>query len=113
MPSGGRKQGSEGEAFRVAEDPPLPDGLPDFSRLLWDDLYPRLLLGAEIEIVRMTEKGWPRGRLPGGGTAHDAVQAAVGKLRKGERRWDRSKSAFENLWAAVSGEIRDRGGASP
>ena len=89
----------------MAKEPPPPNGLPEFGKLPWHDLYPRLLLAALGKIGRMVWRGEFRGQVPGGLTAHDAVHTAVEKFLSGERQWNRSKSAFENLWGAVSSEI--------
>jgi DNA-directed RNA polymerase specialized sigma24 family protein len=89
----------------MAEEMPHPSGLPDFGLFPWDDLYPRLLLAALGRLGPAVWRGERRGQVPGGRTAHDAVQTAVEKFLGGERRWNRGKSAFENLWGAVSSEI--------
>jgi DNA-directed RNA polymerase specialized sigma24 family protein len=89
----------------MAEEMPYSSSLPDFGRFPWDDLYPRLLLAALGRLSPAIWRGERRGQVPGGRTAHDAVQTAVEKLLGGERQWNRSKSAFENLWGAVSSEI--------
>ena len=89
----------------MAEEMPYSSSLPDFGRFPWDDLYPRLLLAALGRLSPAIWRGERRGQVPGGRTAHDAVQTAVEKFLGGERQWNRSKSAFENLWGAVSSEI--------
>ena len=89
----------------MAEETPYSNSLPDFGRFPWDDLYPRLLLAALGRLGPTIWRGERRGQVPGGRTAHDAVQTAVEKFLGGERQWNRSKSAFENLWGAVSSEI--------
>ncbi len=89
----------------MAEEMPYQSSLPDFGRFPWDDLYPRLLLAALGRLSPAIWRGERRGQIPGGRTAHDAVQTAVEKFLGGERQWNRSKSAFENLWGAVSSEI--------
>lgn len=89
----------------MAEEMPYSSSLPDFGRFPWDDLYPRLLLAALGRLSPAIWRGERRGQIPGGRTAHDAVQTAVEKFLGGERQWNRSKSAFENLWGAVSSEI--------
>ena len=89
----------------MAEEMSYPSTLPDFGRFPWDDLYPRLLLAALGRLGPGTWRGERRGQVPGGRTAHDAVQTAVEKFLGGERQWNRGKSAFENLWGAVSSEI--------
>jgi DNA-directed RNA polymerase specialized sigma24 family protein len=89
----------------MAEETPYSNSLPDFGRFPWDDLYPRLLLAALGRLSPTIWRGERRGQVPGGRTAHDAVQTAVEKFLGGERQWNRSKSAFENLWGAVSSEI--------
>jgi DNA-directed RNA polymerase specialized sigma24 family protein len=89
----------------MAEEMPHPSGLPDFRLFPWDDLYPRLLLAALGRLGPSVWRGERRGQVPGGRTAHDAVQTAVEKFLGGERRWNWGKSAFENLWGAVSSEI--------
>ncbi|WP_241671609.1 PHP domain-containing protein [Dankookia rubra] len=95
----------QGEEVRMAEEMPYSSSLPDFGRFPWDDLYPRLLLAALGRLGPTVWRGERRGEVPGGRTAHDAVQTAVEKFLGGERQWNRSKSAFENLWGAVSSEI--------
>ena len=89
----------------MAEEIPYPSSLPNFRRFPWDDLYPRLLLAALGRLDPTIWRGERRGQVPGGRTAHDAVQTAVEKFLGGERQWNWSKSAFENLWGAVSSEI--------
>ncbi len=89
----------------MAEEKPVPISLPDFGKLPWDDLYPRLLLAALRKIRRMVWRGEFRGQVPGGRMAHDAVQTAIEKLLAGERRWNWEKSVYENLWGVVSGVI--------
>jgi DNA-directed RNA polymerase specialized sigma24 family protein len=89
----------------MAEETPYPSSPPDFGRFCWDDLYPRLLLAALGKLSPALWRGERKGQVPGGRTAHDAVQTAVEKFLGGERQWNRSKSAFENLWGAVSSEI--------
>lgn len=89
----------------MADEMPYLSSLPDFGRFPWDDLYPRLLLAALGRLGPTIWRGERRGQVPGGRTAHDAVQTAVEKFLGGERQWNRSKSAFENLWGAVSSEI--------
>jgi DNA-directed RNA polymerase specialized sigma24 family protein len=89
----------------MADEMPYLSSLPDFRRFPWDDLYPRLLLAALGRLGPTIWRGERRGQIPGGRTAHDAVQTAVEKFLGGERQWNRSKSAFENLWGAVSSEI--------
>jgi DNA-directed RNA polymerase specialized sigma24 family protein len=89
----------------MAEEMPHPSGLPDFRLFPWDDLYPRLLLAALGRLGPAVWRGERRGQIPGGRTAHDAVQTAVEKFLGGERQWNWGKSAFENLWGAVSSEI--------
>jgi DNA-directed RNA polymerase specialized sigma24 family protein len=89
----------------MAEETPRPSGPPDFRLFPWDDLYPRLLLAALGRLGPSVWRGERRGQVPGGRTAHDAVQTAVEKFLGGERRWNWGKSAFENLWGAVSSEI--------
>lgn len=89
----------------MAEEIPYPNGLPDFGQFPWNDLYPRLLLAALGRLGPTIWRGERKGQVPGGRTAHDAVQTAVEKFLGGERQWNQSKSAFENLWGAVSSEI--------
>ena len=89
----------------MADEMPYLSSLPDFGRFPWDDLYPRLLLAALGRLGPAIWRGERRGQVPGGRTAHDAVQTAVEKFLGGERQWNPSKSAFENLWGAVSSEI--------
>ena len=89
----------------MAEETPYPSSLPDFGRFPWDDLYPRLLLAALGRLSPAIWRGERRGQVPGGRTAHDAVQTAVEKFLGGERQWNWSKSAFENFWGVVSSEI--------
>jgi DNA-directed RNA polymerase specialized sigma24 family protein len=91
----------------MAEDRPHPSDLPDFQLFSWDDLYPRLLLATLGRLSPAVWRGERRGQVPGGRTAHDAVQTAVAKFLGGERQWNRGKSAFENLWGAVSSEINN------
>ena len=89
----------------MAEEMPHPSCPPDFRLFPWDDLYPRLLLAALGRLGPAVWRGERRGQVPGGRTAHDAVQTAVEKFLGGERRWNWGRSAFENLWGAVSSEI--------
>jgi DNA-directed RNA polymerase specialized sigma24 family protein len=89
----------------MAEETPHPSGLPDFRLFPWDDLYPRLLLAALGRLGPTVWRGERRGQVPGGRTAHDAVQTAVEKFLGGKRQWNWDKSAFENFWGAVSSEI--------
>ena len=91
----------------MAEEMPHPSGLPDFRLFPWDDLYPRLLLAALGRLGPAVWRGERRGQVPGGRTAHDAVQTAVEKFLGGERQWNWGKSAFENLWGAVSSEVNN------
>jgi hypothetical protein len=93
----------------MGEEKPQPESLPDFGMLPWEDLYPRLLLRAVRKIRRMAWRGELREQIPGGRTAHDAVQTAVEKLLAGERQWNWRKSAYDNLWGAVSSEISNWG----
>lgn len=96
----------------MAKEAPTSNGLPDFRRLPWHDLYPRLLLAALGKIGRMVWRGEFRGHVPGGRTAHDAVQTAVQKFLAGERQWNWDKSAYENLWGAISSEISNWGASA-
>jgi hypothetical protein len=89
----------------MAEETSHPSGLPDFRLFPWDDLYPRLLLAALGRLGPTVWRGERRGQVPGGRTAHDAVQTAVEKFLGGKRQWNWDKSAFENLWGVVSSEI--------
>jgi DNA-directed RNA polymerase specialized sigma24 family protein len=89
----------------MAEEMPHPSGLPDFRLFPWGDLYPRLLLAALGRLGSTVWRGERRAQVPGGRTAHDAVQTAVEKFLGGERQWNWGRSAFENLWGAVSSEI--------
>ena len=89
----------------MACETPYSSSLPDFKSLHWDDLYPRLLLAALGKLNPTTWRGERKGQVPGGRTAHDAVQTAVEKFLSGERQWNPGRSAFENLWGAVSSEI--------
>ncbi len=89
----------------MAEETSHPSGLPDFRLFPWDDLYPRLLLAALGRLGPTVWRGERRGQVPGGRTAHDAVQTAVEKFLDGKRQWNWDKSAFENLWGVVSSEI--------
>jgi hypothetical protein len=90
---------------RVAKELSPPNSLPDFEKLPWHDLYPRLLLAALFKIRGMVWRGEFRGHVPGGSLAQDAVQTAVLKFLAGERRWNTDKSDYDNLWGAVSGVI--------
>jgi hypothetical protein len=89
----------------MTKEMPFPSSLPDFGRFPWDDLYPRLLLAALGRLGPTVWRGERRGQVPGGRTAHDAVQTAVEKFLGGKRQWNWDKSAFENFWGAVSSEI--------
>jgi hypothetical protein len=89
----------------MVEETPQLSGLPDFRLFPWDDLYPRLLLAALGRLSPKVWRGERKGPIPGGRTAHDAVQTAVEKFLGGERQWNWDRSAFENLWGAVSSEI--------
>ena len=89
----------------MTKEMPFPSSLPDFERFPWADLYPRLLLAALGRLGPTVWRGERRGQVPGGRTAHDAVQTAVEKFLDGKRQWNWDKSAFENFWGAVSSEI--------
>jgi len=67
---------------------------PDFRRLDWSDLLPRLLLYAEGRIRRLS---WPRGRLQ----AQDFVQQAIERALSGERSYDQKKHSMK-IYARLS-----------
>ncbi len=91
----------------MTEERHRPEGLSHFRALPLDDLYPRLLLAARGRIERAVLRGEHWNHAPGDRTEHDFVEAAVEKFLSGERRWNPDKTAFQNLWGAVSAEICD------
>jgi hypothetical protein len=75
------------------------DDWPDFSRVDWKDVYPRLLLAT---VGRLRRSRWR-----GAGEMHatDFVQTAIEKAMSRQRSWDPNRSLFQNLWQVVSSEV--------
>lgn len=74
------------------------DDWPDFRKVDWSNLYPRLLLYAEGRLRRLQ---WPRGRPQ----SHDFVQHAIEKALSKARTFDNGKTLFHNLCQIISSDI--------
>jgi hypothetical protein len=75
------------------------DDWPDFGRVDWKDVYPRLLLAT---VGRLRRSGWcPACEMH----AIDFVQTAIEKAISRQRSWDPNRSLFQNLWQIVSSEV--------
>lgn len=75
------------------------DDWPDFSRVDWKDVYPRLLLAT---VGRLRRSRWRRACEM---HATDFVQTAIEKAMSRQRSWDPDRSLFQNLWQVVSSEV--------
>ena len=75
------------------------DDWPDFGRVNWKDVYPRLLLATVGRLRRS------RGRRACEMHAADFVQTAIEKAMSRQRSWDPNRSLFQNLWQVVSSEV--------
>ena len=75
------------------------DDWPDFERVDWNDVYPRLLLATA---GRLRRSRWRRGCEM---HATDFVQTAIEKAMSRQRSWDPNRSLFQNLWQIVSSEV--------
>ena len=75
------------------------DDWPDFRRVDWKDVYPRLLLAT---VGRLRRSRWRRACEM---HATDFVQTAIEKAMSRQRSWDPSRSLFQNLWQIVSSEV--------
>ena len=75
------------------------DDWPDFSRVDWKDLYPRLLLAT---MGRLHRSRWHRACEM---HATDFIQTAIEKAMSRQRSWDPNRSLFQNLWQVVSSEV--------
>jgi hypothetical protein len=75
------------------------DDWPDFRRVDWKDVYPRLLLAT---VGRLRRSRWRRA---GEMHATDFVQTAIEKAMSRQRSWDPNRSLFQNLWQVVSSEV--------
>ena len=75
------------------------DDWPDFRRVDWKDVYPRLLLAT---VGRIRRSRWRRA---GEMHATDFVQTAIEKAMSRQRSWDPNRSLFQNLWQVVSSEV--------
>ena len=75
------------------------DDWPDFKRVDWKDIYPRLVLATAGQLRRSR---WHRAC-----EIHptDFIQTAIEKAMSGQRSWDSSRSLFQNLWQVVSSEV--------
>src|SRR6516162_2833110 len=75
------------------------DDWPDFGRVDWKDVYPRLLLAT---VARLRRGRWsPVCEMH----ASDFVQTAIEKAMSRQRSWDPHRSLFQNLWQVVSSEV--------
>jgi len=75
------------------------DDWPDFGRVDWKDVYPRLLLAT---VGRLRRSGWcPACEMH----ATDFVQTAIEKAMSRQRSWDPDRSLIQNLWQIISSEI--------
>jgi hypothetical protein len=75
------------------------DDWPDFGRIDWKDVYPRLLLAT---VGRLRRSGWgPACEMH----ATDFVQTAIEKAMSGQRSWDPDRSLIQNFWQIISSEI--------
>jgi hypothetical protein len=75
------------------------DDWPDFGRVDWKDVYPRLLLAT---VERLRRLRWQRACEM---YATDFVQTAIEKAMSRQRSWDPNRSLFQNLWQIVSSEV--------
>jgi hypothetical protein len=75
------------------------DDWPDFGRVDWNDVYPRLLLAT---VGRLRRLRWHRACEM---HATDFVQTAIEKAISRQRSWDPNRSLFQNLWQIVSSEL--------
>jgi hypothetical protein len=75
------------------------DDWPDFRRVDWKDVYPRLLLATA---GRLRRSRWRPAREM---HATDFVQTAIEKAMSRQRSWDPNRSLFQNLWQVVSSEV--------
>jgi hypothetical protein len=75
------------------------DDWPDFRRVDWEDVYPRLLLAT---VARLRRSRWHRACEM---HATDFIQTAIEKAMTRQRNWDRNRSLFQNLWQVVSSEV--------
>jgi hypothetical protein len=75
------------------------DDWPDFGRVDWKDVYPRLLLAT---VGRLRRSRWRRACEM---QATDFVQTAIEKAMSRQRSWDPNRSLFQNLWQVVSSEV--------
>jgi hypothetical protein len=75
------------------------DDWPDFERVDWKDVYPRLLLAT---VGRLRRLRWHRACEM---QATDFVQTAIEKAMSRQRSWDPDRSLFQNLWQVVSSEV--------
>jgi DNA-directed RNA polymerase specialized sigma24 family protein len=75
------------------------DDWPDFGRIDWKDVYPRLLLAT---VARLRRSRWHRACEM---HANDFVQTAIEKAMSRQRSWDPNRSLFQNLWQVVSSEL--------
>jgi hypothetical protein len=75
------------------------DDWPDFGRVDWKDVYPRLLLAT---VERLRRSRWHRACEM---HATDFVQTAIEKAMSRQRNWDPNRSLFQNLWQVVSSEV--------
>ena len=81
------------------------DDWPDFGRVDWKDVYPRLLLAT---IERLRRSRWhPACEMH----ATDFVQTAIEKAMSRQRNWDPNRSLFQNLWQVVSSEVSHAAGS--
>jgi hypothetical protein len=81
------------------------DDWPDFGRVDWSDIYPRLLLATAGRLRRS------RWRQACQMHATDFVQTAIEKAMSRQRSWDLNRSLFQNLWQVVSSEISHAAGS--
>jgi hypothetical protein len=75
------------------------DDWPDFERVDWRDVYPRLLLATARRLRRA------RWRQACEVHATDLVQTAIEKAMSRQRSWNPNLSLFQNLWQVISSEI--------
>jgi hypothetical protein len=75
------------------------DDWPDFRRVDWEDVYPRLLLAT---VGRLRRSWWHRACEM---HATDFIQTAIEKAMSRQRSWDPNRSLFQNLWQVVSSEV--------
>jgi hypothetical protein len=75
------------------------DDWPDFGRVDWRDVYPRLLLATAGRLRRS------RWRQACEMQATDLIQTAIEKAMSRQRSWNPNLSLFQNLWQVISSEI--------